>query len=106
MVLAVGAGSLLFVLLNLKTMILDWAFLSMALRGVTVFAPLVGAVFASGWIKPEAGVRAVVFAPLLAMLWVFFLPEAGDPVFVGMGLSTLILACGFDKMRNAGPGRS
>jgi len=106
MVLAVGTGSLLFVLLNLKTLILELAFLSMALRGVTVFAPLVGAVFASGWIKPEAGVRAVVFAPLLAMLWFFFLPEASDPVFVGMGLSTVILACGFDKKRNAGPGRS
>ncbi|HCF70083.1 MAG TPA: sodium:solute symporter [Syntrophomonas sp.] len=104
MVLLVGIGSLLFVLLNIKTLILRWAYLSMALRGVTVFGPLVGAIFASGRIKPEAGVRSVIFTPLLAMLWAFFFPETGDPVFVGMGLSIVILACGINKKRDVGLG--
>lgn len=93
-VLLVGVGCLIFMLLNTGTLILKWAFLSMTLRGVTVFAPLAGAIFAAGRIKPEAGLRAVIIAPLLAMLWAFIFPGAIDPLYVGMGLSAAILIAG------------
>lgn len=99
LVLLVGALSLVFVLFNLNTLILQWAFLSMALRGVTVFAPLMGAIFIAGRLKPAAGVGAVVAAPLLALAWAFLFPNATDPLYVGMGLSALILAGGSCGLR-------
>lgn len=102
MILLVGAGCLVFMLLNTGTLILKWAFLSMTLRGVTVFAPLAGAVFAAGRLKPEAGVRAVIIAPLLAMLWAFVFPGAIDPLYVGMGISAAILLLGSFGSKGAG----
>lgn len=94
LVLLVGVLSLVFVLFNLNTLILKWAFLSMALRGVTVFAPLLAAIFAPDRLKPVAGTRAIIAAPLLAMLWALFLPDAIDPLYAGLGLSAAILALG------------
>lgn len=94
MVVLVSLLSLLFVLLNIKTLILKWAFLSMTLRGVTVFAPLVAAVFAVGRINPAAGVRAIIIAPLMSLLWAFIFPEAIDPFYVGIGLSVTIMLIG------------
>lgn len=102
MVLLVGAACLLFVLLNTKTLILKWAYLSMTLRGVTVFAPLAGAIFAAGRIKPEGGLAAVIVAPLLALLWAFSFPKAVDPFYVGMGLSVAILLIGSHGKREVG----
>lgn len=102
MVLLVGAGCLVFMFLNTGTLILKWAFLSMTLRGVTVFAPLVGAVFAAGRIKPEAGLGAVITAPLLAMLWAFVLPGAIDPLYVGLALSAAILIIGSRGKKEVG----
>ncbi|MFX4262694.1 sodium:solute symporter family protein [Pelotomaculum propionicicum] len=102
LVLLVGAGCLVFMLFTTGTLILKWAFLSMTLRGVTVFAPLAGAVYAAGRIKPEAGVWAVVIAPLLAMLWAFVFPGAIDPLYVGMGLSAAILIIGSRSNMAAG----
>lgn len=94
MVVLVSVLSLLFVLLNIKTLILKWAFLSMTLRGVTVFAPLVAAVFAAGRISPAAGVRAIIIAPLMSLIWAFIFPEAIDPFYVGIGLSVAIMLIG------------
>ncbi|NLI11450.1 MAG: sodium:solute symporter family protein [Peptococcaceae bacterium] len=94
MVVLVSMFSLLFVLINIKTLILKWAFLSMTLRGVTVFAPLVAAVFAAGKILPGAGLRAVIIAPLMALLWAFIFPRSVDPLYVGMGLSVAIMLTG------------
>jgi len=94
LVLLVGVLSLVFVLFNLNTLILQWAFLSMALRGVTVFAPLMGSIFAPGYLKPAAGLIAIVAAPLLALAWAFLFPNAIDPLYLGMGLSVAILVGG------------
>lgn len=91
MVLLVGAASLAFVLINMHTMILKWAFLSMTLRGVTVFFPLMGAVFFPGRLSPRAGLAAVTVPPLVSLLWAFGVPGAVDPLYIGLLLSLLTL---------------
>jgi len=97
--LLVGALSLIFVLFNMETLILKWAFLSMALRGIAVFVPLVVAVFAVGRAVPGTGLKAVILAPLAAMLWGVVYPGGLDPLYVGMGLSIAILAGGIGKRK-------
>ncbi len=93
-VILVSMFSLLFVLINIKTMILKWAFLSMTLRGVTVFAPLAAAIFAAGKIRTGAGLWAIIAAPLLALLWAFIFPSSVDPLYIGIGLSVAIMLIG------------
>ncbi|BAF61032.1 MAG: sodium:solute symporter family protein [Pelotomaculum sp.] len=94
MVLIVGLLSFIFVLFNLNTLILKWAFLSMALRGVTVFAPMMAAVFAPARVKPPAGMAAIILAPLFTLLWAILLPKAADPLYIGIAVSVFILICG------------
>ncbi|HOV80931.1 MAG TPA: sodium:solute symporter family protein [Bacillota bacterium] len=94
MVFFVGISSLVFVLFNMNTLILKWAFLSMTLRGVTVFVPLAGAVLFARRISPAAGFWAIAAAPLAALLWAFLLPRAIDPLYVGIFLSLAVLAAG------------
>lgn len=91
MVLLVGGLSLIFVLLNVNTLILQWAFLSMALRGVTVFVPLLGAVFMKGYLNQSAGVIAVAAAPLFALAWSIIFPNTIDPFYMGIIFSGGIL---------------
>jgi SSS family solute:Na+ symporter len=94
MVVVVSVIVILFVTSNANTLILKWAFLSMALRGVTVFLPLLGAVFLKEYMSPMAGTLAVSTAPTLAVLWAFMLPDSIDPLYVGMMLSFVILFSG------------
>lgn len=95
LVLFVGVLSLLFVLFNMNTLILKWAFLSMTLRGVTVFVPLMGAIFIANRINAASGLAAIIVAPLAALLWAFFLPlSAADPLYVGICLSITFLVGG------------
>lgn len=80
-----------FTLANLETLILNLAFLSMALRGVTVFLPLLGTIFWKKYITPSAGKQAVIFAPAAALLWALFLPGFLDPIYIGVVISFILL---------------
>lgn len=113
LVLAVGLACLLFTCLNLNTMILEWAFLSMTLRGVTVFFPLLFAVVfaakspsasrgvSSGsfhfTIASYSGARAIIFAPLATIAWVFLFPRVLDPLYAGILLSFVLLLFSLEK---------
>jgi len=95
LVLLVGLGVLVMVTANIHSLILHWAFLSMALRGVTVFIPLAAAVFPAGRVNPLWGRVAVAAAPLLTIVWAFLFPAAIDPLYVGLAISAGILAIGY-----------
>lgn len=64
LVIAVSAG---IVMLELNGRILQWSFLSMGLRGVSVFLPLSLIVFLNGRPMP-AGIRRLIASPLLVYL--------------------------------------
>ncbi|GBF32383.1 Na+/solute symporter [Desulfocucumis palustris] len=75
-------------------LILDWSYLSNALRGVTVFAPLLAAVFFGRRVPPAAGVLAVSAAPLFAAAWALFFPGTLHPLYAGLPVSFLIIISG------------
>ncbi len=75
-------------------LILDWSYLSNALRGVTVFAPLLAAVFFGRRIPPAAGVLAVSAAPVFAVAWKLFSPGTIHPLYAGLPVSILIILSG------------
>ncbi|SHE74273.1 sodium:solute symporter family protein [Desulforamulus putei] len=94
LVLLVAGGVLLVVLSNFNSLILQWAFLSMALRGVTVFFPLLAAVFYPGKIPPRAALAAIALSPPAAIIWPFWKPVHVEPLYLGMGISLLSLFIG------------
>jgi solute:Na+ symporter, SSS family len=87
----VTLSALGIVLVDTQALILKWAFLSMALRGVTVFMPLVAAIFFKTKVSPQNGVRAVALAPLGAIGWYVLGSPIVDPLYVGLFLSIILL---------------
>lgn len=79
---------------NAKSLILKWSFMSMGLRGATVFAPLCAALFMKGRVKSKYAVASMVISPLSVMLGKFILPEGFDPLFMGIGISVLLIVLG------------
>lgn len=92
---------LLFAGGQLNSLILEWSFLSMGLRGAAMCLPLLAAIFAPGRVRPAAGVWAIALAPLSAIIWAVFGPKTVDPLYVGLGVSLLTLAAG--SVRVMGP---
>ena len=95
LVLLVGLGAFVLVAAHMHSLILKWAFLSMALRGVTVFIPLAGAIFFAGRVNAVWGRIAVAVAPMLTIIWAFAVPSSIEPLYVGLVISALILGIGF-----------
>lgn len=93
-VLLAAGGVLLVVMSNHNSLILQWAFLSMALRGVTVFFPLLAAVFFTGKTTPKAALAAIALSPLAAITWPFWKPINLEPLYLGMAISLLCLFMG------------
>lgn len=90
------AGMLMLVLANmsLESLILDWSYLSNALRGVTVFLPLLGAVFFSGRFSPRSVYLAVILGPLATLVWAIFAPVSMHPLFAGLPVALLCMLAG------------
>ncbi|SMB97527.1 solute:Na+ symporter, SSS family [Thermanaeromonas toyohensis ToBE] len=95
MILVILALTLLFITGNIKSLVLKWSFMSMGLRGVTVFLPLCVALFAKGKVDRKAAVISMVLAPLSMLAGKFFLRVDLDPLFLGVLVSFLIISCGY-----------
>jgi SSS family solute:Na+ symporter len=91
MILVVCVVSVVFAQGSAGTLILGWSFLSMGLRGCTVFFPLLGAMFFPRFVSPMAGVAATLLGPLACLLWYTFYPKGLDPLYPGLVVSLLTL---------------
>jgi len=90
----VMAAALFFISGNLKSLILQWSFLSMGLRGAAVFGVLAGALFLKGRVPRIFALFSIVAGPLAMLAWKFFLPAFLDPLLPGMTASLALLAAG------------
>ena len=88
------AGLLVFflALTSLNTLILDWTYLSNALRGTAVFLPLLGAVLLPGRLNAKGVYRAVIWGPLATILWAIFAPLDVHPLFIGLSVGLVCIA--------------
>jgi SSS family solute:Na+ symporter len=81
-------------LLNLKSQILTWNYLSMALRGAGVFLPLTLAIFAPGRLSPGWAVASMLFSTVASLISYAFWQLPIDPLFVGLAVSAGIIFIG------------
>lgn len=82
------------------TIINDFGFLSMGLRGAVVFVPLSGALWLKGRIKPKFILASIVVAPL-AVIGAKLMKAKIDPLFVGIVVSLLFALVGLQKNKPA-----
>jgi len=92
--IAIVGLTVLFVTGNLKSMILQWSFLSMGLRGACIFFPLLGAIFFKKLISPISGILALAAGPVADLAWKLAVPNGIDPLYVGLLASFIVLLTG------------
>jgi SSS family solute:Na+ symporter len=103
LLIAIVCVTMFFVAGNLKSMILQWSFLSMGLRGACVFLPLLGAIYLRKWVGPRGGVIALAAGPITVITWKLFNPNGIDPLYAGLLASfvvMLVFSIGYAKERS------
>ena len=84
----------LIAILNLESNVLDWNYMSMALRGGGVFIPLTIAIFVPGILTSRWAVASMAFSTVAAIVATTILHLAINPLFVGIGVSAVLIIMG------------
>jgi SSS family solute:Na+ symporter len=85
----------LFTTGNMGSLILGWSFMSMGLRGAVSFAPMCVALFFPGRVDKKFALYAIIAGPVFVLIGKFILPSFIDPLFLGVGISILIMLTGY-----------
>lgn len=98
-VFVVSTVAMILVFTNLESLILKWGFLSMTLRGTTIFIPLIGAIYFKDKINPKAGLISIIVAPIISVLWEVSSIGDVDCLYIGI-ISSLVLLIGLSIVFN------
>lgn len=98
-VFVVSTVAMILVFTNLESLILKWGFLSMTLRGTTIFIPLIGAIYFKDKINPKAGLISIIVAPIISVLWEVSSIGDIDCLYIGI-ISSLVLLIGLSIVFN------
>jgi SSS family solute:Na+ symporter len=82
---------------SLKSLVLEWNFLSMGLRGAGIFLPLTAAVLWPGAFNKRAAVWAMTAGTVTALGWKVVFSQGLDPLYAGMIVSALCLGLGYRR---------
>lgn len=93
-ILIITLCAALFVFSNMQSLVLEWNFLSMALRGVGIFVPLTIAIFYPGKLPPKAAICSMIAGIAAAILGNMLYPKYNIPLFLGLGVSSFVSAVG------------
>lgn len=92
--LVITVLSTLFTFGNLKSLVLEWNYLSMGLRGAGIFLPMSLAVFFPGRIDAKFAIWAILGGAGTALGWKTIFPQGIDPLYAGLVVSAGMLAVG------------
>jgi SSS family solute:Na+ symporter len=90
-VFLVMLGAATFTFGNLRSLVLEWNFLSMGLRGAGIFFPFSLAIFCPGRISPQLALLSIVSGTAATIAWKFIYPQGTDPLYAGLAVSALVL---------------
>ena len=93
-VLLVTICAIVFVFFHLDSSVLEWNYLSMALRGSGIFLPLTFAVFFPGKVNRKFGIMAIVGGIAVACLWKYIAPWKINGLFPALACNLLFLIPG------------
>ena len=93
-VLLVTICAIMFVFFHLDSSVLEWNYLSMALRGSGIFLPLTFAVFFPGKVNRKFGIMAIIGGIAVACLWKYIAPWKINGLFPALACNLLFLVPG------------
>ena len=93
-VLLVTICAIVFVFFHLDSSVLEWNYLSMALRGSGIFLPLTFAVFFPGKVNRKFGIMAIIGGIVVACLWKYIAPWKINGLFPALACNLLFLVPG------------
>lgn len=101
LILAVLAAACCLSTGSLGDTILNFAFMSMGLRGAVVFVPLCCLLWAPGWVAKEYAMASVLVGPITVLLFgtVFSDTLPFDPLFAGILADLVIMGAGLVRGR-------
>ena len=101
-IVAVLLAAVVFTMGDLQSVILQWSFMSMGLRGAVLFLPMSGALFLPGRIPARYAVLSIIAGPLCVLAGSVFIRLPFDPLFLGMIVGLVIMAAGYvDGRKNS-----
>lgn len=80
---------------SLQSIILKWSFMSMGLRAAVSFFPMIGALFIKDKISHKYVVESIIVSTLSILVGEVMFDLNFDPLFIGLGLSFIIMLCGY-----------
>ncbi len=95
-VLAVSTIAMAFVFFHLDSSVLEWNYLSMALRGSGIFLPLTFCVFFPGRVRASMGVAAMGAGIFAAVFWKYISPWQGSSLLPALCYNLFFLLIGLD----------
>jgi SSS family solute:Na+ symporter len=89
-IVLIGVMTLVVVINNKDSMILEWGFLSMVFRATPIFIPIIGAMFFKDKLRPEIGIYGVLAGPIASTIWILLGFEKISSIYIGLVVSGLI----------------
>ena len=93
-VLMAAAAAIVFVFFHLDSSVLEWNYLSMALRGSGIFFPLTFCVFFPNRVRASMGVAAMGAGIFAALLWKYISPWQINSLFPALVYNLIFLVIG------------
>ena len=93
-VLLVISVASIIAIVNLNSQVLGWNYMSMTLRGAGILLPLTLAIFFPGRLTPRWAVSSMVLSTVIAIFGAVILNLPIDPLFIGLGVSAIIIIMG------------
>ncbi len=94
-------SAFILLLFNLGSAIMDWSFLSMGLRGSTLFFPIAFAVFFKKFNLRRAGALSIYIAPVCVIGFGLMKFQLVQPLYLGLGISLMIFLVGIYTKKQA-----
>ncbi|MCL2498640.1 MAG: sodium:solute symporter family protein, partial [Symbiobacteriaceae bacterium] len=98
-IIALG-GAVFFTMGNLRSVILAWGFLSMALRGAVLFIPLCAALFVKERVAPPFVIASSVIGLATVVVGEFIFPPYLDSLFMGVLAAAVTVGLGMARQGN------
>ena len=90
-IVSIGILTLIIVINNKDSMILDWGFLSMIFRATPIFIPVTAAMFFRDKIRSEAGMYSIIAGPLASYIWILLGFGKIISIYIGLTVSVFVI---------------
>jgi solute:Na+ symporter, SSS family len=93
-VLAISCLAMAIALSSLDSQVLDWNYISFAVRGAGVFLPLTLAIFCPGRLTASWAMASMILSTIVAVAGQIFLSLSANALFTGLAVSAVVIGVG------------